>query len=127
MTDPVTGWFEITQYNDNRVILIANLAENTWLTRYPRPVEIMYDQGSKFIDHEFRKYLNEKEYEITAKPNTSVNPTSNEILEHIHQVLVNLVRTFNIRYAYVDKYDPWSGMLTAAAFANCSKEKRLKI
>ena len=32
-----------------------NLVETTWLTRYPRPMEITYYQGSEFIGHEFRK------------------------------------------------------------------------
>ena len=40
MIDPVTGWSEITQYDDKRLIPIANLVEITWLTRYPRPREI---------------------------------------------------------------------------------------
>ena len=34
---------------------IANLVETTWLTRYPRPMEIAYDKGSEFIGHESRK------------------------------------------------------------------------
>ena len=41
---------------------------------------------------------------------------SNAILERIHQVLGNLVRTFNIQQKYVDKNDPWTGILDAAAF-----------
>ena len=43
MIDPVTGWFEI-QYNDKRQIAISNLVEITWLSRYPGPMEITYDQ-----------------------------------------------------------------------------------
>ena len=111
MIDPVTGWFKITQYDNKRLISIAELVETTWLTRYPRPMEITYDQGSEFIGHEFRKYLIETEYSITANPSTSGNPTSNAILEHIRQVMVNLVRYFNIKETYVDKDDPWLGIL----------------
>ena len=44
MINPVTGWLEITQYNDKRSISIANLVKTTWLSRYPRPIEIMYEQ-----------------------------------------------------------------------------------
>ena len=33
MIDPVTGWFEIAQYQDKRVISIANLVDTTWLSR----------------------------------------------------------------------------------------------
>ena len=48
---------------------------------------------------------------ITDKPSTLGNPMSNAIVERIHQVLGNLVYTFN-----VDKNDPWTGILAAAAF-----------
>ena len=34
MINPVTGWFELTEYDDKSVIKIANLVENKWLTRY---------------------------------------------------------------------------------------------
>ena len=51
MIDPVTGWLEITQYDDKRAISIANLVGNTWLTRYTITMDIMYDQGSEFISH----------------------------------------------------------------------------
>ena len=67
MIDPVTGWFEVVRYDDKRQITIANLVETMWLSRYPRPIEITYDQGRDFIDHEFRKFLIEYEYGITAK------------------------------------------------------------
>ena len=44
------------QYNDKRAIFIANLVETTWLSRYPRPIGITYEQGSEFIGHEFIEY-----------------------------------------------------------------------
>ena len=44
MIDPVTGLFEITQYEYKRAISIANLVESTWLIRYTRTIEITYDQ-----------------------------------------------------------------------------------
>ena len=87
-----------------------------WLFRYPRPMEITYDQGSECIGNEFRKYLIEMEYGIVAKPITSGNPMSNAILEHIHKVLGKLVRICNITQSYVDKDDPLLGVLAAAAF-----------
>ena len=51
---------------------------------------------------------------------------SNVILECIHQVLENLVQKFNIQQTYVDKYDPWTGILDAAAFVICSTTSRQK-
>ena len=48
------------------------------------------------------------------------NPTSNAILEQIHQVLGNLVQAFNIQQTYVDEHDPRTEILNAAAFEICS-------
>ena len=41
---------------------------------------------------------------------------SNAILEHIHQVIGNLVSNFNIQQTYVEEYDLLTGILAAAAF-----------
>ena len=49
MIYPVTGWFEVTQYRNNKVNAIANLVETTYLVQYPWPVEITYDQGGEFL------------------------------------------------------------------------------
>ena len=52
---------------------------------------------------------------------------SNAVLESIHQVLGNLVRTFNIsNQTYVDKDDPWTGILSATVFAISSRTNRKK-
>ena len=66
------------------------------------------------------------EYGITAKPSTLGNPTSNVILEWIHQVLVNLARACSINQTYIDEYGPWLGILAAAAFENFSTINGLK-
>ena len=80
-----------------RAISIASLVETMWLTRYTRPTLTRYDQGSELIVHDIRKSLIEMEYGIIANTSTLVNPTSNGILERIHQVLQNLVRTYNVK------------------------------
>ena len=54
------------------------------------------------------------------------NLTSNAVLELIHQVLVNLVRTLNIKETYVDKDNPWSVILAASEIAILSTTNRLK-
>ena len=51
MLDSVTGCSKITEYNGKRAISIANLVETKSLTTYPRPIEIMYAQGSEDIGH----------------------------------------------------------------------------
>ena len=41
MIGPVTGQFEITEYNKNKSMNIVNLVETMWLLQYPWPVEMM--------------------------------------------------------------------------------------
>ena len=60
MIYPVTGWFEITQYNKNKSMTIADLLETTWMVRYPWPVEIMYDQGGEFLGQRFKSIFMEQ-------------------------------------------------------------------
>ena len=45
MIKPITGWFEVLRYDDKKAITIAKLVETTWMSRYPRSIEITYDQG----------------------------------------------------------------------------------
>ena len=63
-----------------KAISISNLVETTWLSRYPRPIEIKYEQGKEFIGHGFKKSLTETGDIITAKPITLENPMFNEVL-----------------------------------------------
>ena len=59
----------------------------------------------------------ENEYVIKTKPDSPGKPQANTIIERIHQVLGNLVQTYNIQEIYVDDADPWMGILAAVAFA----------
>ena len=52
---------------------------------------------------------------------------SNAVLERIHQVLGNLVRTFNIStQTYIDEDYPWTDILATAEFAISSTINRQK-
>ena len=37
MIDPATGWFEMARIVNKEPITVANMVEQTWLTRYPWP------------------------------------------------------------------------------------------
>ena len=52
---------------------------------------------------------------------------SNSVLEKIHQVLRNLVRTFNISQTYVDINYPWTGILATSAFTMFSTTNIFKV
>ena len=57
------------------------------------------------------------EYGIKGKPSTVRNPQTHAIVERIHQVKANIIRTFELDENYLDEEDPWKGILSAAAFA----------
>ena len=117
MIDPATGWFEIAQYDDKKSITVANIVEQQWLSRYPHPYIVTVDRGSEFIGQDFRDMM-VHDYGIKRKVISTRNPQANAIVERAHQTLGNLIRSFEIQDdPYVDEDDPWSGILSAAAFA----------
>jgi hypothetical protein len=54
---------------------------------------------------------------VKAKPITVRNPQANPIVERVHQVTGNIIRTFELENNYLDDNDPWKGILSATAFA----------
>ena len=68
MIDPVTRWFEITQYKDKEAMTIVNLVETTWLLKYSQPVKMTYDRGGGFLGKIFKSRFVEQEYVIKIKP-----------------------------------------------------------
>ena len=116
MIDPATGWFEIHQYDDKRSITVANIAEQEWFSRYPWPTQITYDRGSEFIGKDFQSMI-KNDYGIKGKPITVRNPQANAIVERVHQVIGNIIRTFELESNYLEEDDPWKGILSATAFA----------
>ena len=85
--------------------------------QYPWPLEIIYDRGGELLGHEFKNSWIEDKYGTKNKPASPGNPQVNANIERIHQVLGNLVRTYNLQETYVDDADPFMGILDTAAFA----------
>jgi len=48
--DPATGWFEIVEVPtiDKSSARLSQLFDQVWLSRYPRPNEVSFDNGSEF-------------------------------------------------------------------------------
>lgn len=115
MIDPATGWFEIKEIKTKRSDVIANVVEQTWLTRYPWPTRVVLDRGTEFMA-EFSTMIKD-DYGIKLKPITAQNPQANTIVERVHQTVGNILRTFCLQKVEVDKDDPWSGILSATIFA----------
>ena len=53
--DPVTNLIEIVRLKGQKTADNARiLFENHWLSRYPRPLRVVHDNGSEFIGHDFQ-------------------------------------------------------------------------
>jgi hypothetical protein len=78
---------------------------------------LIYDNGSEFKLH--FKYLC-KSYSIERKPTTIKNPRVNGILEHVHQVLGQMLRTAEIDMAHSFTPNDVDVFLDNAAWAICS-------
>ena len=108
MIDPATGWFEIMELPnaectyvrkgqeiieviiDKSSATVSHLFNKSWLSRYPRSKNIIYDNGSEFKLH-FEALCDS--YGLKCKPTTIKNPQANAILERIHAVIADMMRT----------------------------------
>ena len=118
MIDVRTRWFEIVRVKRKDAELVALNFDRVWLSRYPRPARCLHDNGTEFMGAEFQELLTS--YGIKAAVTTIRNPQANAILERVHQVLGNLLRTMQlsqITSSQDDDEDPFDGVLAAAAFA----------
>ena len=113
MIDPTTGWFEMAQIPNKTAAEIADITEKSWFTCYPLPQRIVFDRRTKFMAESVKMCHND--YGIKRKPITTRNPQSNAIIEHIHQTIGNIIRTFDV--SNIVNNDPWSGILAATMFA----------
>ena len=57
------------------------------------------------------------DYGFKGKPTTIRDPQANAIVERVHQVIGNIIQTFELETNDLDEDDPWKGILSATAFA----------
>ena len=57
------------------------------------------------------------DYGIKGKPISTRNPQANAICERVHQVIANIIRTFELQDNFLDDDDPCKGILSATSFA----------
>jgi Integrase core domain. len=127
--DPATGWFEIAEvptydldevkagnkeYIDKTSARISLLFNNYWLSRYPPPVEVVYDNGSEF-KKDFQPLI--EDFDIKPKCTTVENPQVNALVERVHQVIHNMIRTKDLSNRVFDYIDPWGEILSSIAWA----------
>ena len=116
MIDPATGWFEMVEISGKRADYIANVLEQTWLNRYPRPVEIVMDRGSEFAKEVRQNVVHE--WGAVQKLITTRNPQANSMVERAHKTLRNLIAVNGIHsMSDLQSYGGWDGVLSAVSLA----------
>ena len=115
MIDPVTSWIKIKEMKDtNNSADAARIFYNTWLSRYPRPRRVIMDNGSEF-KRDFKPLL--QTFGIKPKHITVKNPQANAVLERIHQVVGDMLRSKDLENYDFNPTDPWSDILASVAWA----------
>jgi transposase InsO family protein len=89
--DMVTNYCELIRVNNKTSRHVGLQLENAWLSRYPRPVRCLFDQGGEFIGHGFSRVL--ENHGIAPVPLTAKNPQSNAICERLHLTVGDVLRT----------------------------------
>jgi hypothetical protein len=96
---------------------IAWLFNKMLLSRYPRCCYIIYNNGSEFkLNFEYLCVT----YGIKRKPTVIKNPQANAILEHLHQVLAQMLCTSKLNMAETVTPDEVNVFLDNTAWAICS-------
>ena len=102
MIDPATGLFEICRARNGTSLEASQLFDINWLCRYPKPRKVICDQGSEF-KAEFLELL--ESYGIERVPSSRRNPQINAIIERIHLVMLNMLRTLELSDVMWDDED----------------------
>ena len=91
IVDTVTNLTELVRIDRPTAAETGWRLEQSWLSRYPRPVRCIYDQGGEFIGSEFQNVLNRAG--IQGVPTTVRNPQANAICERMHQTMAQMLKT----------------------------------
>ena len=89
--DTVTNYLEIVRIQNASARHVGHQFNQTWLSQYPRPEWVIFDQGSEFIGRDFQQVL--ELHGIKDVPTTVKNPQANAICERMHQTIGNSLRT----------------------------------
>jgi hypothetical protein len=86
----VTNYPEIIRIDNKSAAHVAQQFENAWLSRYPRPVRVIFDQGPEFKGDAFAQML--RRHGVHPHPTSVKNPQANAICERLHQTISNTLR-----------------------------------
>ena len=68
MIGQATRWLEVAVQPNKESITTAESFDREWLCRYPRPRQVVHDQGLEFTGEEFQELL--RSYGLKSKPIT---------------------------------------------------------
>jgi hypothetical protein len=91
-----------------------NTFDDVWLSRYPRPEHIGFDNGGEY-KNVFEVFVNS--YGIKKKNSTPFNPQYSGIIERVNLTLNDSLRTAEIDGREIDEKDHWGPYLAYAAYA----------
>jgi hypothetical protein len=114
MIDPATGWFEVKEVRNRTAEAVAEAFDDTWLSRYPRPRHIGFDNGGENKGL-FKEMV--ANYGLERKPTTAYNPQANGIIERVHAVLNDALRTYELEEREMKEENTWDELLSSSAFA----------
>ena len=123
MIEPNMSWFEIVEvltydldevtgsnddYIDKYSSGVIQMFNKTWISRYPNPLKVVFDNGSGFIP-DFTPVL--KVFDIKPAVTTIKNPQPNASVERVHQVIINMLVTKDLANKVFDYIGPWGETL----------------
>jgi hypothetical protein len=142
MIDHCTRLVELAPLKTITAEEVIERLKDYWLCRYPRPHQILSDNGTQFTSKEFADLLTQ--YDVLHITTTTYNPTGNSVVERIHGTLGNALRTLNVHnwsdylpdivYSFRTSYQRSLGCSPAelvfsrhmVAYEPCSREKLLE-
>ncbi len=89
--DTITNLVKIAQIFEKSSYHVATRFEHTWLSQYPKPMQVIHDNGAEFTRFAFQHLL--RLLNIKPVPTTNKNPQANAIFEQIHQTVATVLKT----------------------------------
>ncbi|GMF52670.1 unnamed protein product [Phytophthora fragariaefolia] len=107
--DTATRLIEILPTLDATSMEAAYVMDRYWFARYPRPARCIHDGGSE-LKREFGGLLDS--YGVESVPTTTRNTQANAVIERVHRVIGEKMRTKDIQ-----RQGDWTDFLNNTMFA----------
>ncbi len=88
--DTASNHVELIRVDNKTAEHIRDKFTESWLCRYPCPVQCLHEKGGEFIRQHFQWLL--EIFSIKDVCSTSKNPQSNAICERMHQTVTTVLR-----------------------------------